>query len=212
MLSSGNYRFKSAWFSSGKRKVSIERCHITHCQNKAMLCSLQKMLIYKINQHEQHLHQPSLISPSQSSHFATTHTRCTTEQMWLIWDVAIWQITAGVYLPWQEQCKQKNSGRRRRKGSFDKCVMGKKLIRRGGCQLWLHLWQTVWDRTRQNGRGIWLDCTGLWQLDGYQPVSILCFFFLLFETGNRGLKEEFFQRVTGDIICMFPEDSVTETG
>lgn len=72
---------------------------------------------------------------SQHIHLASTYKRYATEQMRLIWDVGIRQISTGVYLPLGEQCKQRKQCQEKKK--FDKCAMGRKADKTEGCQLWL---------------------------------------------------------------------------
>lgn len=84
----------------------------------------------------------------QHIHLAGTYKRYAPEQMWLIWDVGIRQITNSVYLPWGELCKQ------RKQGKFDKCVMGREAdnVERLPTLTSL-LSQALWVRTRGRGKG-----------------------------------------------------------
>lgn len=97
------------------------------------------------------------------------------------------------------------------KGSFDKCLMGKKLIRREAASFDFTSTTDSVGQDRAGGEGGMIGLHWTVTLDGYQPVSILCFISVL----KQG-AEEFLQQVARDIICMLPKlrhrDSVTKMG
>lgn len=76
----------------------LEMCHIIHCHNRAMRCPLQKMLIHKMNQHELHFYQLSLISSRRANTFFL-HTPDVQESRCGLSEMLPSEITAGVYLP-----------------------------------------------------------------------------------------------------------------